>query len=447
MRSKIFAIALVLSVTSLFAADSPDDLFGFIPDIAADRDMAIAPVSSDPFIFSYGGWIVPAIVSEDSSQSSVTSSMNSVKIWARMTLGGNSFIYARGKDLYTRVLSSYAGKKSTNTLDLDTGYIEGSFMERSFVVDAGRRFFTVGSGIVLNDRGDGMNLSFNNRYVNFSLFGMYTGLLRKEDNPYNLSITDTTDGAKRIFAGVILDKSFLNQTAYFFFADQIDRAKQSAGEKTRYQSMYYGAGLKGVPLDGMDYRVEGIYEMGYSYTGTAALEKKQVSAFAGYALLNYYFDAFLKPSMDLNYVYASGDKDRANTGSSGNTKSNDNGFIGFGGIPLGIAYRPSLSNMHIIRAGASFKPTMWMSSERFNRMFLGAKYSYYLKDKPKGKVSDSATANDDRNLGQALDLNYRWEIFRDLSIFTQYGIFFPGKAYSSSEKARQLVMAGTLIEF
>jgi hypothetical protein len=449
MRNKCFIAAafLLLFSAALVAAEADDD-YGFIPDINSDRDMAIAPTSSQPFIFSYGGWILPVIVSDTTNTGTVSASMNMVKIWTRMTLGDGSYIYVRGKDLYIRYLSGYYGdKKNDNTADLDVGFIEGSFFKKAMVIDAGRKFFTVGSGLVLNDRGDGMSFAFNNRILNVSMFGMYTGLLRKEDNPYVTSGQDDIDGTKKIFSGLTLDKSFSNQTAYLFSVFESDRQKEDLLNK-RYNTQYLGLGIKGVPLDGLDYQLEGIYQTGKSYSGTT-YKKEKISAYAGYFTANYYIDAKIKPSFNVTYVVVSGDKD--NKGAvyvgTGNASGNDTTFAAFGGVSTGLGYRPSLINIHVIRAGYSFMPFAGISSDRIRRTSFGLKYSYFMKDKPEASTSDPLAYKPERSLGQSFDLTYRWKIFSDLSVVGQYGVFLPGSAYSSDAKNRQTAMFGMLVEF
>ncbi|MGL4369375.1 MAG: alginate export family protein, partial [Spirochaetota bacterium] len=219
-------------------------------------------------------------------------------------------------------------------------------------------------------------------------------------------------------------------------------------EKTRYSSQYYSAGVKGIILDGADYYAEGIYETGTSYAQKT--EKCSISAYAAVGGVNYYPDCTYKPSFLLQYGFGSGDRDRVNSSASyANTKSGDNGFISFGTFNGGFALRPALSNIHVLRAGASFLP--FSESEGIaRRMSLGLRYLYYMKDKKESVIAGAEpnpNGTDSRNLGQGADIVYRWSLFHDLSFFANYGLFIPGSAYPADEKMRHILTAGMNIVF
>jgi hypothetical protein len=276
--------------------------------------------------------------------------------------------------------------------------------------------------------------------------------LNRKDNPYGLSPDDTRKGAKRAFAGGTLSKSFYNQTIYAFGLAQIDSGGEPNGIKTHYDSQYYGGGLKGVPFEGLDYVLEGTYEMGNSYTskdGSDANSKKKISALMAYAEIAYYFDATMKPSIKVQYAFGSGDADRTygNTSSQMvNGSSGDKAFVPFGTFDGGLALRPSLSNIRIIRAGAGFIPFDSFSSDRLKKLSVNFMYSYYMKDKAAAPINVNEADKNNADVGQGLDLSLRWKAYYELSFFAQYGLFVPGKAYSSSE-TRNSVLAGSMLEF
>jgi hypothetical protein len=443
-------LAFLSAVPSLAAADdiNHDDVVGFIPDLTADADMYSAPASKESFVFSYGGMLMPTVVREDSSRAKTTTSMNFAKLWLKLTLGGNNYLYLRGKDIYTRVLTSkYSGDKNKNTIDLDEGYFYLSTDQGGVRSYVGRKYYTAGSGIVLNGRGDGAEFLLSSGIVDVKLFGMYTDLIRKDTNTYGLNPRDANDGAKRIFTGGTVEKRFANQTAYILALAQIDRGKEGSTVKSRYQSQYYGVGMKGVPADRLDYVIEGIYETGKSYLLNTD-KSKRVSARAAFVSLNYYVDLTGKPALNVQYAYASGDKDRTDaTLSNANTSGSDNGFVPFGSFNGGLALRPSLSNLHVFRAGASIFPFAGVDSPRINRMNIGVKYSYYRKDKAEGVIGAGEAGGSSRGVGQAFDVNLRWKFYSDTEIFALYGIFLPGPAYPDSEKKRQTMIAGLILEF
>jgi hypothetical protein len=92
-------------------------------------------------------------------------------------------------------------------------------------------------------------------------------------------------------------------------------------------------------------------------------------------------------------------------------------------------------------------PFISNESPRLKRINAGIKYSYYMKDKPKGGVNSGGTATEDsRSVGQGVDLSVKWKVFSDLSFFAQYGLFIPGQAYSDKKKWNT-AMFGMLLEF
>ena len=80
-------------------------------------------------------------------------------------------------------------------------------------------------------------------------------------------------------------------------------------------------------------------------------------------------------------------------------------------------------------------------------MTLGAKYSFYMKDDKAQGISDSDASNSEIIVGHGLDLSLRWKIFSDISVYGNYGIFFPGAAYASGTAKKHFVMAGANISF
>lgn len=450
MNSKfLFLIILLVTATASYAADErilPEE---YIPDLSADADMAVAAQPSTAMTATYGGWVTPILVADRRGDVSTNSFLALVKVWGKLSLGGNSFIYIRAKDLYTKVLSSenYDGDTSNNLVDIDAGYVEFATSRRAFSLAAGRKFFFVGTGTVLAGRGDGADLRLKSALADLQLFGMYTKFLNKDDNPYDRSSKDRDDGARRVFAGAVAEKGFLNQTAYLFGVVQRDRASENAVAKIRYQSEYYGAGIKGVPVDGFDYHLEGVYERGRSYLYNSS-DRKTIGAYALIASADYFISAPYNPAVSIQYAFASGDEDRySSTESSANSAGKDTGFVGFGSFNGGLAFRPDLSNLHVIRAGGSVMPFAASASPRLTRVNAGIRYNHYLKDKPGGGVNiDGVARKNSRSVGQGIDLSVKWKTFSDLSFFAQYGIFIPGAAFEDKKKWHT-AMFGLLAEF
>ncbi len=408
-------------------------------DLNVDPQMRPVPAEWKPFTLSYGGWITPIIIDErKGSDSALTTSVTTMRLWMQSTLWKNSFIYVRGKDVYLAGLMEKNRTKpdSENTIDLDLAFIQMATPGGALRLAAGRKYFILGTGLAFNGRGDGAELNLYSRFVDIKAFGLYTGLLDKDLNPYGLSGKDISDGAKRIFAGGTIERGFVNQTAYLLVLVQMDRQGKDAGVEKNYDSQYYGAGLKGLLIDGMDYYAEFIYQMGEN---NLDVPKKDIKAMAGMFGLNYYFDAAYNPALLFQYAYGSGDDDAAD--------DEDATFTYFGTYVGGFALRPQLRNIHIARLGFSFLPFYASEEAWLKRMNVIARYSYYMKDKPEATASVGEGPLDERFLGHGADLSLRWAIFADLSFFVNYGLFLPGDAYSSSEGTRNFVMGGFNLVF
>ena len=443
-------LAVSLALTPAFAQRAAPAVPGEepIPNIQADPDMRVSPLRR-PFTLSYGGWLTPGVIDERIGSTDLMTSVTIAKLWLNMTLWPNAFIYARGKDTYQYVLVEKDRDidDTDNVLDLDAAYLQMANERRTLVFSVGRKFYLLGTGLVFNGRGDGGELGIYTRFLDLKAFGLYTGLLQKDTNTYGLSSKDIATGAKRYFVGGTLGKTVKNQTFYLLGLMQMDQGDQDPGTKTRYQSQYYGAGAKGFLIDGMEYYGEFVYEMGTSYlSGTT--EQKDVAAMAGLAGINYYFNAASNPGLLFQYAYGSGDEDRAGyTSATGNAAGDDNGFVYFGTYLGGYGLRPRLSNLHIGRAGFSFTPFYGAKSVSLRRLALLAHYSYYMKDNSKGTINDGEATEDNRNVGQGVDVSLRWAAFYDLSVFANYGLFLPGAAYPSSEENRNFTMVGVNLVF
>ncbi len=461
MRTKSLCIialaAVILTALPAWAqkkeAPFPDSITEdvFFPNLQADPEMKSPEVGKKPFTISYGGWITPTVIDDrKNADSDLMMSYTTVKLWMQMSLWQNAFIHVRGKDAYSRVITekNQGGVEDwKNVLDLDVGFIHMATSGRALQLALGRKFYIIGTGLVFNGRGDGGELDLYTRVIDVKLFGLYTGYLQKDSNPYGLSDKDFSSGATRIFAGGTLEKSFANQTIYLLGLAQIDQGDEPAGTNTRYQSQYYGAGMKGVVLTSMDYYAEFIYEMGESYI-SATNEKKDIAAMAGMFGVNWYIDAPMNPALMFQYAYGSGDADRAGYKSTGNTKGDDTGFISFGTFVGGFALRPQLSNLHIARLGIAISPFYASDKPYLKRINLIPRYSYYMKDKPGGNINSGEAASNSRDVGHGVDMSLRWGIFYDLSLFANYGLFLPGEAYKNENNdPRHFIMGGFNLVF
>jgi hypothetical protein len=442
----VFVLLMLMMLTiciNLFAQSVQGYEEGFFYGSDVDKDFEVSKLYKS-FSYKgiqYGAILSPIFLFEDNDGGRLGSYILNARVWGKVYLWSDSFFYVRGKNSYLGIVTnkgSYGSYESTNILELDLAYLSMSF--QNINISFGRNYYTIGTGLVLNGRGDGCEVAWHSSIFNINLLGLYTGFLLKDDNPYKLNDKDITDGAKRVFGGGTVSAFFYNQKLYLFGLVQLDYSDQEKGFETKYDSQYYGIGLDGILFTNVSYYAEFVYERGTSYTSTDRLTpfgKSSISAFAINSGVYYYIPVKLNPIFILQYAFGSGDENRITYTSSNRLSGNgdDKGFISFGTFTGGYALKANLGNMHIIRAGFSFSP--------FNDMSLGAKYLYYLKDKKDGYINSGEAALSKSFIGQGVDVSFRWQIFYDLSMYINYGLFLPGAAYdSSSNGSSNFVMAG-----
>jgi len=439
----LLSAAILLSAmnTPAFSASPADESFS---SYVLDEDMRILQEPSRPFTFSYGAWVTPVIIDDRSGSNELATSFTTTRLWFRASLWGSSYLYVRGKHQYQYVLveENMTAEDNDHLVDLDVGFLHLANSSGSVQLSLGRKFFVIGTGLVLNGRGDGGELDIFTSIADIKILGAYTGLLNKDNNPYNLSEADFTDGAKRVFAGGTVTRSFYNQTLYVFGLAQIDLADEEDNDKVRYQSQYYGGGLNGVIFSRLRYYGEFAYETGKSYlSGTDT--QSDIKAHAGQAGINLFLDTIFNPVLIAQYAYGTGDADRSDYRSpTGNTENDDTGFLYFGTFTGGYALRPVLANLHVFRAGLALSPFSFSRYRTLRRITLLGKYTYYRKYNSEAYINYGEAPFDNSDVGQGIDAALRWRIFNDLSLFANYAVFFPGKAYASDEDTRHFMMAG-----
>jgi len=368
MKRLYFKLGLIfmfsLISVSLFAKAKADT---FYPDFKSDTDMEKASkgVLVENRGVQFGGWFTPIFMDIRDNDSSSLYTTNTLKIWLKYYFMDNTFFYVRGKDTFSKIVAGTGSKNSSdNLLDLDLAYVKYISDKKKVDLAIGRKHFLIGTGVVLNGRGDGLELNYYSSLIKIKVFGSYTGLLKSDNNPYNIKDGSITYEGKKIFSGALLEKDIDNHSVYMFGVAQFDFADEAVGTKSRYTSQYYGVGAKGIAADALSYYGEFIYEMGKSYKDTSnGNSESDVKAMAALFGMNYYVKHFMKPYLSFQYAYASGDEDRGESNSPiGNKLGDDTGFIGFGTYSGGYALRPEFSNIHVGRIGGGISPLRKSSS-------------------------------------------------------------------------------------
>nr|HPJ40097.1 hypothetical protein [Spirochaetota bacterium] len=155
----LLSAAILLSAmnTPAFSASPADESFS---SYVLDEDMRILQEPSRPFTFSYGAWVTPVIIDDRSGSNELATSFTTTRLWFRASLWGSSYLYVRGKHQYQYVLveENMTAEDNDHLVDLDVGFLHLANSSGSVQLSLGRKFFVIGTGLVLNGRGDGGEL-------------------------------------------------------------------------------------------------------------------------------------------------------------------------------------------------------------------------------------------------------------------------------------------------
>jgi hypothetical protein len=254
--------------------------------------------------------------------------------------------------------------------------------------------------------------------------------------------------SRRAFLGIEADLMITGSHRVYgmLLVERDYNREQIAAQEWDYNANYLGLGGRGTIVEGWGYSAEAVYEFGRS-AATGSTQLESISAFAFLATTDYHFRGEAEASVLLQYMYGSGDADRSSVTdqAAGNRAgTTDTGFLSFGFVQTGYSLFPRVSNIHILRLGGSLRPLA--SSELFHKLEVGLYGYLYRKVKSAASISDSRAFLDSADVGQEVDLSLRWRILSDLGFTLNYGIFFPGKAYTD-DSPRNFFSAGLTYTF
>jgi hypothetical protein len=159
----------------------------------------------------------------------------------------------------------------------------------------------------------------------------------------------------RLFFGVEADLLITgSHRAYAMFLLEHDlNREQDPNQDWDYNANYFGLGAKGTILAGWGYSGEAILEFGQT-ASAGTTEKDSILAFALLLTTDYQFQGPMEPAIRLQYMFGSGDSDRASVSdmAAGNQAgTTDTSFLSFGFVQTGFSLFPRVSNIHIVRLG------------------------------------------------------------------------------------------------
>lgn len=403
-------------------------------------------------LWDAGGWLHAEVdrLDDPPLRDTRTDRYFDLRLWGELRYERIYTLYARIKTSYTdfNAGDQFSGTESNffQTPKFDEVYIDADWTEDAHGLSAraGRAFVSMGSGLLYND-------------LAYMLQGTYTqdrwavrawlghSIIHEED------IDQSIPHANKSYRGFVgAEGDYLitgNHRAYGMILVERDFNRENvAFQDWTYNANYVGIGSRGTIWAGLGYSAELVYEFGE--TGSAGSTKlDSINSYAGLLTVDYQFEGAMEPMLLLQYLYGSGDSDRASVTeqAAGNRAgTDDTGFLSFGFVQTGYSLFPRVSNIHILRLGGTIRPLEGI--EELHKLQVGVFGYYYRKAKSASPISDSRAFLDDTDVGKEIDVTLRWRIFSDLGFSLNYGCFFPGAAYQNG-KARNFVSAGVTYSF
>lgn len=443
-----FLFLLFIFTSSVYAqaTDSADALALLpsddTPSVPDDSEFLNVGTGKAPWLLDYGVALNPAVFFDLTGSTMTLFGTAGASTWLRLSLPGQAQLYAKLRDSLILSILPWAasGVSFSNLWDIDALYLQASIQEAGFTFTAGRKSYSLGSGLVLSGIGDGVEFQLQTPLLRLKALGFYTGLLRPDFSGWSMGAWDYTNGAQRYLGGYSAGISVFGQEISLLGLYQGDAGLEAA---ELYTSWYSGLQLKGVVLSG-EYLMEAYLQNGYSPLGSGT---GSIQAFGGTARYQIQLPVFSSPGISIRYSLASGDPDRSSSrGAQGNTLLTDTAFQAFGTLNTGLAFRPNFSNMHIIQAGLSLNP-LEAGPAALRRTNIGLRYFYYMKYDKTGVVTLGEAPVASHDLGHGIDFNTVWAPFTDLSLTLNAGIFLPGAAFAAGEPVRMTVTGGIGFSF
>lgn len=454
-RGKGFVPAIVAFAALCSSAAVAQDQQKLLEDERRREMDAARPKPDDdmkqPFLWDAGGWLHLQFdqVDDEPLRDTRTDRFVDLRLWGEIR-------YERIYSLYCRVKAQYIdfnpGDQYSGTEDnsfhagFDELYVDADWTEnsRGFAARAGRAFVSMGSGLLYND----LAYMIQGTYTQdrWAVRGWVGHSIIHEDD-----IDQSIQHSNKSYRGFIgVEGEYLltgNHRVYgmFLLEHDFNRDQFSSVDWT-YNANYFGVGGRGTIIGGLGYSAELIYEFGESAAATST-QMESISAFAGLLTLDYQIQGPMEPTLLVQYMYGSGDKDRqsptdALAGNQAGT--DDNGFLSFGFVQTGYSLFPRVSNIHILRIGGTIRPLE--SVDWLHKLQVGVFGYLYRKAQSEEPISDSRSFQNSADVGKEVDFTLRWRIYSDLGFSLNYGCFFPGDAYQET-KARNFFSAGMTYSF
>jgi len=372
--------------------------------------------------------------------------------------------------LYARVRLDYLDWNHHTSFDRNDSDWEGPNLERGWydfrwsryqraygnqpgevdlAVRVGRQYAELGTGLTLSIPLDALVL--DSYYHDWQLTGLAARSVPSTHN-VDRSVPDEPKEDRHFLGLQLRYNGHRDHEPFVYCFTQDDKGGELAnnGQKYGYDTSYAGIGSRGRFFHrDLQYTLEMASAWGESYAeSTTQSERQNVKAWAFDTELRYVIPDKRRSQVALEYLLTSGDSDRdfspTNTTGGNRAHTTDDSFVGWGYRNTGLTLAPRMSNLGMVRLGASTYPAV--GSKRFGRLKIGTDFYFYHKQKSGGAASDALSTKDNSYLGSEFDVFANWQITSDLAWAVHYGIFLPGDAYSV-QRDRHLFYTGVTLSF
>jgi len=409
-----------------------------------------------------GGWLNMAIFNYDDASARIDRKMRQYELsgWASLNLQGVHKAYVRGLANYDDWSGLRHDESGTEVerawYQFDLGKLlenqAGKAVPVGVRVKLGRDFMSIGTSLVLSTTMDMGKVEVT--AGDWELMAFIGSTLRDSWNIDNSVVVANRQqrwltGFEAAYLGFSQHRPFVY---YMHNDDNTDPAAGAPGQSYEYNSDYIGIGSTGTLIvSNLRYQVEGVAELGKTYSVGRTSGQDRIQAWAVDAMIEYLFvDCPTKPRVGFEYLFASGDSDRATSpiATDGGNRAGtvDHGFGAFGFRDLGLALSPEISNIHVYAINASLFPLEHI--EMFEKMEVGTKLFFYSRAHGSAPISDPTTNSEANSTGFEMDYFCNWRLTSDLALTVRYGVFYPGNAYDGGDKSgRQFLYSGLVFSF
>lgn len=416
------------------------------------------------FQIDYGGWYTPQFyMFDDGFEGERTLRRHNLRLW--LSLNADQGLHTG----YVRMQTDMVDWNTGHSYDGDDNQVIKPRLERGWyrmdvtgILDKYADIdlpvdmsYTIGRQLVEFGSGYALSLNLDAVLLQGSIGDLYIdGLLGK--TPHSLDNLDRSrpqqDNSNRYFYGIQTRyRGWTNHELFAYYLWQKDHQGETPIDllqEYRYDSQYLGFGSMGQLDPRVRYSWELVYQRGRSPGDGQWRGRNDIEALGWDFQIEYLHPGKYHPRAIFEYMFASGDPDRLFSPTDalgGNQRfTPDHSFVAFGYRDTGLSFAPTLSNIHIWRAGASFFP--FEDINFLKRMELGTDWFLYAKNKSAAAVSDPLADQASGYLGWEMDYFSNWRISSDLAWTVRCGWFFPGQAFSDRE-TRPFVFTGLTWSF